>query len=277
VKIIQPESFYPEGPVFKDGRLYYVEYARHRVMCWDGHTHRPIWERPGCGPASVIPAPDGSLLVACYDEHCLARISMAGETLEIHAGDAQTDCFRFPNDFTEDGQGGIYFTASGEFRREAPVEGSVFYLSPVGRVWRVASGIHFANELAFDPAHGRLLVAEHFQNRLLSYEVLGRGWLAREASVFADLGALAPLGDDAEGCLGPDGIELDPVSGMLYVAHYGGGRVLSLRADGALEQEIPVPARFVTNVFPHQGRLYITAFHDAKQAPYVGGVYCWGD
>jgi hypothetical protein len=43
VRTINPSTFYPEGPLWFNGKLYYVEYANHTVMTWNGQENRRIW------------------------------------------------------------------------------------------------------------------------------------------------------------------------------------------------------------------------------------------
>ena len=33
---IDPDAHYPEGPLWRDGKLFYVEYAQSNIKTWDG-------------------------------------------------------------------------------------------------------------------------------------------------------------------------------------------------------------------------------------------------
>ena len=45
VEVINEESYFPEGPLWHDGQLYYVEYAAHSLMTWDDKDNRQIWQQ----------------------------------------------------------------------------------------------------------------------------------------------------------------------------------------------------------------------------------------
>ncbi|HSY84931.1 MAG TPA: hypothetical protein VLA85_00035, partial [Verrucomicrobiae bacterium] len=36
IKVINADAWFPEGPVWYQGKLYYVEYGRNTIMTWDG-------------------------------------------------------------------------------------------------------------------------------------------------------------------------------------------------------------------------------------------------
>ena len=54
-RVLNPEASSPEGPLVKDGKLYYAEYGAHKVSLWDGATNQVFWSKEGCGPSAIIP------------------------------------------------------------------------------------------------------------------------------------------------------------------------------------------------------------------------------
>ena len=66
LKVINAKAGFPEGPLFKDGKLYYVEYGTHKVMTWDGESNAEFWRKDGCGPSAIVGLPGGDFLVTCY-------------------------------------------------------------------------------------------------------------------------------------------------------------------------------------------------------------------
>ena len=45
---------YPEGPVWFEGRLLYVEYPSGGVKSWDGAQRTTFWNNTGCGASGLI-------------------------------------------------------------------------------------------------------------------------------------------------------------------------------------------------------------------------------
>src|SRR5262245_14158291 len=170
MQCINPRSFYPEGPLWHQGRLYYVEYSKHRVMCWDGVQNRSIWHEPDSGPCSLIPATQGGLWIACFQSDRLQRIDLDGHNIE-HVDPHPSDRgFGGPNDFASDGEGGFFFSGSGSFDVNAPKNGRVFHRSRDGQLRCVARDIHFSNGLALSPDGLRLFVNAHLAKEVLVFE-----------------------------------------------------------------------------------------------------------
>jgi gluconolactonase len=65
-KVLNADASFPEGPIIKDGTLYYAEYGAHKVSAWDGTSNRTYWSKDGCGPSAVVPLGEG-FAVTCYD------------------------------------------------------------------------------------------------------------------------------------------------------------------------------------------------------------------
>jgi sugar lactone lactonase YvrE len=273
VKTVNPSTFYPEGPLWFNGKLYYVEYSNHTVMTWDGQENRRIWKQEGCGPAAVIDTEDGDLLVSCYDANTLVRISPDGQTQNTIPTDSSGDPFVGPNDFARDAAGGIYFSASGVFDVAAAIRGRIYYLSPDGTIRPVAYLVHYANGLALTDGGKTLLASEHLAGRVLRFDVRDNGALVNRR-VFQRLRDIAPEPADADAYTGPDGLKVDS-KGNVYICQYGAGRVLVTNPDGTLLRTIDVPGKYVTNVNfgPTEDVVYITAATDAWNAPYPGELY----
>jgi hypothetical protein len=65
---IDADAHYPEGPYWRDGKLFYVEYAQSNIKTWDGRHTSVYWHLDGCGANALIPFNE-HLLVACYDNN----------------------------------------------------------------------------------------------------------------------------------------------------------------------------------------------------------------
>jgi sugar lactone lactonase YvrE len=111
-------------------------------MTWDGTNAKRFWQKDGYGPCAVLPWKKGELLVACYDRNCLVRLDSSGKWLEDISEDANRNSFKGPNDLAADSAGGVYFSASGEWKKGAKVEGKIYYRTPEGKVCPVAEDIY---------------------------------------------------------------------------------------------------------------------------------------
>lgn len=274
-KIINPESFYPESPLWQMDRLYYVEYSRNRIMEWNG-SNAVAWEEAGCGPSGITSTADG-LWVTCYDSNSIVRLKL-GKSTEVSQ---RLSTFKGANDIVKDAHGGLYFTASGVFDLKSPVEGKVYYLDRENKTHLVLDKIHYANGIALINEGKNLIVAEHLQNRLLQFSVSSPGKvdpLSRKVAV--SLSSFPINGKDlSNGLLGPDGIRLG-ADGFLYVAQYGGSRVLRFQISktGSLDLigQIKLTSSFpnTDNVWvTDDGKIFGSAVEETTDPNYPGIIY----
>lgn len=277
-QIVNSRSFYSESPVVQGGVLYHVEFSQDRVVRVSDRGVDVVWGKAGCGPAAVAPYQEG-LMVACYTSHQLILVSKAGRLLRVWNTPQDTDVAMTPNDMVQDQWGGLYFTSSGEFNHAAHIlsEGRVYYLDPYGDIHEVARGIHYSNGIAITSDGRSLLVSEHFENRVLKLSVIHPGVLSGEARVFADLGSLFPIPDflvppHLGPYLGPDGIRIQ--DGIVFIAQYGGSRVLKMTESGQPLGVIQLKSRFpnTTNIWANGDDLYVTAVQDDSHLM-EGSVY----
>jgi sugar lactone lactonase YvrE len=268
MEVVAKGMSFPEGPLWADGALLFVEYGAHTIRRLDADgTPATVWQRPGCGPAALVQiGPD--LLVTCYDENTLVRVSPSGETLEVLDRDAAGAGFVGPNDFVADQAGGVYLSASGPWET-APIVGRILHRAADGVLRTVADDLHYANGLALSPDGGTLYCSEIYAYRIVAFDVGADGSLShrREFARVADIaGGTTPLA--------PDGLKTD-ARGNLYIALYEGGQVLVADPAGKLLATIDPPAPNVSNVAfgADESVLYITGVLDASAAPWPGEVY----
>lgn len=273
---IDPEAHYPEGPAWRDGQLFYVEYSAGNIRRWDGTRATTIWHRDGCGPSGLIDF-HGGWLVACYDDNSVVEIDATGKQVRVLRTDSLGRSFRGPNDFTADGRGGIYFSASGVYDIKAPISGAVLHMAADGRViTEVANTLHYPNGLTLAQDRRHLLVAEMLAGRILIFAIDAHGGLGPR-SVWARLRDLAPATPTEDAYNGPDGLKLGP-DGNYYIAQNGSGRVLVVGEDKKLVRTIDVPTPFVTNLAfgaKGTGTVFVTGVFDEWRAPYAGRVFRW--
>jgi sugar lactone lactonase YvrE len=259
VLVVNPSAPYPEGPVVDGKYVYYAEMGGDRVMRWDGHANSTVWTRKGCGPTSVARGQGGTLVVLCHIEARIAIITPAGKTVRIIDRDSTGQSFVDPNASINDAHGGVYISSSGTFSPSAPSEGAVLYLDAEGGLRRMAEGIHYSNGVALSPDGKVLFVSEHLSRQILAYDVAADGTLSGKR-VFLKLDDV--VGPDPERTweVGPDGLSMDH-AGNLYMAEYGGGRVIIVDRMAKLIAIIPFPEQYTTApvLIDGERRLFVTA------------------
>lgn len=271
---IDPDAHYPEGPVWRDGQLFYVDYSAGNIKRWDGTRATIFWHRDGCGASGLIDF-HGHWLVACYDDNSIVEIDVTGRQVRVSRADSRGRPFTGPNDFAADGHGGIYFSASGVYDSKAPISGTLLHIAADGKgIIEVANTLHYPNGLTLARDGEHLLVAEMLAGRILTFPIGIDGTLGSR-SVWARLRDLAPPTPAEDAYNGPDGLKLGP-DGNYYIAQNGSGRVLIVSEDRQRVRSIEVPTRYVTNLAfgaAGTGTVFITGTFDQWQAPYTGVVY----
>jgi len=275
--VVDTTAAYPEGPLWRNGKLLYVEYAGPGIKIWDGRRTRSYWSGDHCGASGLIAYRRNHILVACYDANQIVELDEIGRQIRVIDKDSAGKPFIGPNDFAADGAGGIYVSASGVYDLKAPISGTILYMPPdKGTFVEVANLIHYSNGLALSKDGKNLLVSEMLAGRILSFPVQPDGTLGARA-VWARLQDLAPPTPHEDAYNGPDGFKLGP-DGNYYIAQNGSGRVLVVGDDKKLVRIITVPTPYVTNMnFGADGAktLYITGVFDPWKAPFPGAVYRW--
>ena len=269
IKVINPKSGFPEGPLWHMDKLFYVEYGSQTVMTWDGKQNQEFWKMDGCGPSAIVALPAGDFLVTCYDSGSIVRISPEGKTTAEYKQDTEGRGFQGPNDFVVDRKGGAYFTASGPWESE-PIVGKIFYMDPKGEIREVANDLHYANGIALSNDGKTLFLAESEASRVIQFNVQQDGSLAGRR-LFVRVGQVDP----DSGCYAyPDGLKMDSKDN-LYIGQYSKGRIVVVSPDRKLVKTIEVPSPAAPNLTfgPDEAVVYIMAVDDQENAPYWGKVY----
>lgn len=255
---------FPEGPVWDadTGMLYFVEYAGNRVGVFDGETTSTFIDTgEGSGPSGLLMDPDGNFWVANYETLEVVQYSPAGERLTV-IDSYDGGPLRGPNDMTMDADGGLYFTDSGNFGAdwsEGLLTGRVFYYTPEGELILVDDMLRYPNGIELSVDGSTLYVNEHRQNQVLAYTVHDDGTYS-EGYVFFRPDEQCQL--DPADCyqLGPDGAYRTN-DGTLYIAHYGGGKIIVVSPAGEQLDTIAMPeGSFPTNIAmtPDEQTMYVT-------------------
>lgn len=176
-EVVAEKLAFPEGPVWKDGALYFVEIAGGTVRRHVPGKGVEAFARTGGGPNGATLAADGTLLVTQnggmrHDNRTTPGIQRIRPTGEVELLTAQVAgiALEGPNDLAFGPDGRVYFTdprgAADPARNHNP--GRIF-------AWDVASaagalilelGPVFPNGIAFDAA-ANLLWTESFSRRVM--------------------------------------------------------------------------------------------------------------
>jgi gluconolactonase len=274
VQVLNDDAHYPEGPIWHQGKLYYVEYDRNTVMTWDGKKNAVFSAEKGCGQSAVVPTTHGEFLTTCYDNGTIGRIAADGKVLPAYTQDKDGNKFTGPNDFAPDGRGGIYFTASGT--PPAAPDGKVFYIEPDGTITLKASDLHNANGIAVSKDGKILYVVETNEYRLLKFRI-GPDASLSDRQIFVNLDDLTHHVVH----IYPDGVKIDS-RGEIYIGQSArethvplAGVIFIVNADGRLVRQLTLPSLQVPNFAfsPDEKTLYVTAVDQIDKSPFLGKVY----
>ena len=252
----------PEGPLFVDGKLYYVAWSPGSLSVWDGKTSKVINDAPGCSHNGLALTRLHTLLLACSDAHgAIVELDLAGKELRRWQADDRGQGFDGGiNDIVVAANGGAFATVFGPFT-EKPTEiiGRVLYMAPDSDSWaEVANDLNYANGVAVSPDQKTLYVDEMGSNAIITFAIGRDGKLSNRAN-FVRLDLLAPA-KVQKWWAGPDSLKADS-HGNLYVAQYYGGRILKVSPKGSLLHVFDIAAgNGTTNVAfgPGEKELYVS-------------------
>jgi gluconolactonase len=275
LEIITDDLKFPEGPLFVNGKLHWVEYAGNSLMRLDDNKKFVVHKKDGCGHNGLSLAPNNQLALVCYESCEIIYLDYQGKTIEIIDKDSDGNNFNHPNDIIFDDKGGAYLTTSGPFVAEPKaIVGGVFYRTAGAATFKeVADSIHYANGMAIINSGKTLLVGEHNSNRILSFDIAEDGSLSNR-SLFVRMSDLVPGPTQPSIWLGPDGMKVDK-DGNIFVAYYLGNKVLKISPQGSLLNSYEIPATGITNVeFDESGDyLYVTGVEDLENPPFRGKIW----
>jgi sugar lactone lactonase YvrE len=217
---------FPEGPRWRDGKLWFSDMHADRVMTVDleGRAETVV-EVPGW-PSGLGWLPDGRLLVVSMTDRRLLRLDPGGLT---QVADLSALASFHCNDMVVDAHGRAYVGNFGyDVHGGAPVKNAALVLvAPGGELRVVADDLRFPNGMVITPDGRTLVVGETLGQRLTVFDVEDDGSLGGRR-VWAQL----------ERAL-PDGICLD-AEGGIWVANVVGAEVLRVVEGGEVTHRLPV-------------------------------------
>jgi sugar lactone lactonase YvrE len=217
---------FPEGPRWRDERLYFSDMHGHRVLAVDMEGRKSIVCEVPNQPSGLGWLPDGQMLVVSMTDRKLLRLE--GGALKLHAdlsALAPSDC----NDMVVDAKGRAYVGNFGfdHHRSETPRATVLIMVTPDGRARIAADDLMFPNGTVITPDGKTLIVGESFGRRLTAFDVAPDGTLSNRR-LWADLGKNPP-----------DGIALD-AEGAIWVASPTRHEVIRVKEGGEVIERIAV-------------------------------------
>ena len=266
----------PEGPLYIDGKLYYVGWVSGTLSRFDGKTSIVLNHASGCGHNGLALTKQKTFLLACTDEHgAILELDMNGKELRRWNADDKGRTFEGGiNDIVVAANGGAYATVFGPYNGlPTAVVGRILYLAPGGQKWRdVADDLNYANGIGVSPDQKTLYVSQTVSNCMLKFAIERDGSLSHRSN-FVLLNLL--IKNKVESWwLGPDSMKIDK-KGDIYVAQWFGGKVLKLSPQGKLLHVFAIAAGDgTTNVAFDVGErnLYVTVVKDPNDPQARGSI-----
>jgi sugar lactone lactonase YvrE len=221
---------FPEGPRWRDGKLWFSDQHAGRVLTVDGAGTLTEIARVPTQPSGLGFTPDGALwIVSMTDRRVLCLRDGALSTVADLSALASFHC----NDMVMDAQGRAYV---GNFGFDldhggAPALTHLLLVTPDGGARVVAEGLAFPNGSVITPDARTLIVGETFAGCLTAFDIAADGSLSGKRTwASLDSGASA------------DGICLD-AEGAIWVASPSTSEVIRVHEGGAVSERIGVSTR----------------------------------
>jgi sugar lactone lactonase YvrE len=217
---------FPEGPRWRDGRLYFSDMHAGRVLAVDMQGRSTVICEVPNQPSGLGWLPDGRMLVVSMTDRKLLRLENGA--LRMHADLSALAPFHC-NDMVVDGQGRAYVGNFGfdHHAGASPLATVLILVTPDGAARAVADDLMFPNGTVITPDGKTLIVGESFARRLTAFDIAADGSL-KNRRLWADLGRNPP-----------DGIALD-AGGAIWVASPTRHEVIRVKEGGEVTERIAV-------------------------------------
>lgn len=262
-----------EGPIWyaPEQVLYWVNIMENEVHIYNPATNEDRVIDVGQYVGTIVPRQSGGVMLALH--HGFASLDLESEELTlIHDPEEAFPDNRF-NDGKCDPAGRFWagtMAMAGENRSGA---GNLYRMDTNQSVYRMLSGVTTSNGIAWSLDHKTMYYIDTPTKRVDAFNYdLDSGAISKRREVIRF----------PEGVGSPDGSTLD-AEGMLWVAHYRGGRVTRWNpTSGELLQTIEVPSPQVTACAfggPELDQLYITSARNnldeetLAKYPHAGGLF----
>jgi len=220
---------FPEGPRWRDGKLWFSDFYTFRVLCVGLDGRAEIVVEVPQRPSGLGWTPDGTLLIVSMLDRRLMKLDRG--SLRV-AADLSALATGPCNDMVVDSAGRAYVGNFGFDRHAGEPERTtcIIRVDPDGTVTRAADDLFFPNGTVITADGRRLVVGETLAKRLTAFDIAAGGALANRR-VFARF----------EDCY-PDGICLDS-DGAIWVADARGNRAVRVFEGGRIGRTVSTGAQ----------------------------------
>ena len=220
-----------EGPAWKDGYLYVVNFGRDGTIGRvDENGHAELFANlpEGSTANSIRFNREGDMLMADFTGHNILKLDMGTRAVTVFAHDS---LFSQPNDIAINAAGQVFASDPGWERGT----GRIWRIDPDGSTHILADSLGTANGITFSPDEKTLYVSESDQRMVWAYRVDENGMLQekRKFKEFPDFKL--------------DGMKCDN-TGNLYITRYDKGAVVIYTPDGVLIGEVLMRGKKVSNI-----------------------------
>jgi sugar lactone lactonase YvrE len=261
-----------EGPVWSqsEGALYWVDFIEN--------NH--IWRYfPTTDKSEVFETGEPVTAVGFRSQGGLIAATMKGiafwdaDNLKLDYVTTPTQDrshIRF-NDASVDRQGRLWVGTVNDQDPKA-ADGELFRFDPDGSVRVMDSGFTVSNGIGWSPDNSVMYFVDTFRYQIYAYDFDAQSGGIANRRTFADFSAGEEL---------PDGLTVDSEGGV-WVAFWGGWKVIRFDPSGAKDREIKMPVQNPTSCAfggEHLDELYITSAHlglsaeEKQKQPMAGDLF----
>ena len=242
-----------EGPIWVKDTLYFVDILNGEIHSLKGNEHKVI--KFNTYVSSIQPRKKGGLIATAGKGFYVVEGDSISLLYEVKDLDPRT---RF-NDGKCDPVG-RYWVGTMDLKEKEPI-GSLFVLDKNLNFRKVLDNVTISNGLAWSLDEKKFYYIDSPTKKVFVFDYDAEKGEIKNRRTLIDLSSYPGV---------PDGMTIDS-EGMLWVALWGGGRVLRV-TEGRVLQEIRVPASHVTSVTFGDSdlrTLYITTANDEENGGYV--------
>lgn len=234
------------------GVLYYIDNFGQKVHRFDPEAKTTSsWDMPSIVTALAL-GEGGDAVVALRSG--VHRLDFESGTLECLVP-LDGNALHVYNDGRVDRRGRFLLGGTtANFHQPTP-DGGIYSLGPDHRLRLLDTGIHYSNSPCFSPDDRTFYFSDSFLYATYAYDYdIHTGEIANKR-VFVNTRDLGGM---------PDGSTVDR-DGLVWMAIYGGGKVVAIDPAGKLVRSIEFPVKLVSSVMfggPQLDRLYVTTIEE---------------
>ncbi|MDH7605152.1 MAG: SMP-30/gluconolactonase/LRE family protein [Melioribacter sp.] len=237
-----------EGPVWKDGALYFSDIPANTIYRWKPDSGISVFLKPSGNSNGLALDKNGNLLLAQHGLRQVARLEKNG-TLTPLATHYDGKRLNSPNDIAVKSDGSIFFTdppyGINSSQEELRFYG-IYRISVSGNLQLLDKSLFRPNGIAFSPDEKKLYVSDSEARIIYVWDVISDSTIANKKR-FA---SMAPQGY-------ADGMKVDKY-GFIFEAGPIGIWVFS--PEGTVVDTIPIPGQTTNCCFGEDGRtLFVTS------------------